>query len=66
MAGFSTSDLPASVQAACLYEAGREPTAQCVTFSVGCVLFQVFAAEQEDAGLSPDIEAWLAPKGLYT
>jgi hypothetical protein len=66
MAGFSTSDLPASVQAACLYDASREPAAQCVTFSVGCVLFQVFATEQEDADLSPDNEAWLAPKGLYT
>ncbi len=66
MAGFSTSELPASVQAACLYDASREPAAQCVTFSVGCVLFQVFATEQEDAGLSPDIEAWLAPKGLHT
>jgi len=42
------------------------PAAQCVTFSVGCVLFQVFATEQEDADLSPDNEAWLAPKGLYT
>jgi hypothetical protein len=66
MAGFSTSDLPASVQAACLYNASRDPAAQCVTFSVGCVLFQVFAAEQEDADLPPDNEAWLAPKGLYT
>jgi hypothetical protein len=27
---------------------------------------QVFAAEQEDADLSPDNKAWLAPKGLYT
>ena len=37
-----------------------------MTFSVGCVLFRVFAAEQEDADLSPDNEAWLALKGLYT
>ena len=59
MAGFSTSEVPASVQAACLYDASREPCAQCVTFSVGCVLFQVFATEQEDADLSPDNEAWL-------
>ncbi len=66
MAGFSTSEVPASVQAACLYDANREPTAQCVTFSAGCVLFQVFAAKQEDADLSPDNEAWLAPNGLYT
>lgn len=66
MAGFSTSEVPASVQAACLYDASREPAAQCVTFSVGCVLFQVFATEQGDADLSPDNEAWLAPRGLYT
>ena len=37
-----------------------------MTFSAGCVLFQVFATEQENADLSPDNEAWLAPKGLYT
>jgi hypothetical protein len=36
-----------------------------MTFSVGCVLFQVFATGQEDADLSPDTEAWLGPKGLY-
>ena len=65
MAGLSTSDIPASVQAACLYHADREPTAQCVTFSIGCVLFQVFATEQKDADLSPDNEAWLAPTGPY-
>ena len=66
MAGFNTSDLPASVQVASLYDASREPAAQCVTFSVGYVLFQVFATEQEDVDLSPDNEAWLAPKGFYT
>jgi hypothetical protein len=65
-AGFSTSEVPASVQAACVYDASREPVGQCVTFSVGCVLFQVFATEQEDADLSPDNEAWLAHQGLYT
>ena len=65
MGGLSTSDIPASVQAACLYDADREPAAQCVTFSVGCVLFQVFATEQKDADLSPDNEAWLAPTGPY-
>jgi hypothetical protein len=65
MSGLSTSDIPASVQAATLYDADREPTAQCVTFSVGCVLFQVFATEQKDADLSPDNEAWLAPTGPY-
>ena len=32
MAGLSTSDIPASVQAACLYDADGEATAQCVTF----------------------------------
>ncbi len=65
MGGLSTSDIPASIQAACLYDADREPTAQCMTFSVGCVLFQVFATEQKDADLSPDNEAWLAPTGPY-
>ena len=66
LAGFSASEVPASVQAACLYDASRDPAAQCVTFSVGCVLFQVFATGQTDADPSPDNEAWLAPKGLYT
>jgi hypothetical protein len=65
MGGLSTSDIPASVQAACLYDANHEPIAQCVTFSVGCVMFQVFATEQKDANLSPDTEAWLAPAGPY-
>jgi hypothetical protein len=65
MAGLSTSDIPASVQTACLYDADGEATAQCVTFSAGCVLFQVFATRQEDADLSPDTEVRLAPKGPY-
>ena len=62
MGGLSTTDVPAYVQAASLYDAARTPVAQCVTFSVGCVLFQVFATEQKDADLSPDNEAWLAPR----
>jgi hypothetical protein len=61
MGGLNTSDRPASVQVACLGDADGKPIAQCVTFSVGCVLFQVFACEQVDAVLSPDNEAWLAP-----
>jgi hypothetical protein len=65
MGGFNTSDIPASVQTACLYDASREPAAQCVTFTVGCVLFQVFATRQEDSDITPDIDAWLAPKGPY-
>jgi hypothetical protein len=65
MGGFNTSDTPASVQTACLYEASSEPAAQCATFTVVCVLFQVFAAKQEDADLAPDTDAWLAPKGPY-
>jgi hypothetical protein len=65
MGGFNTSSIPASVQAACLYDASREPAAQCVTFTVGCVLFQVFATIQEDAEVAPDTDAWLAPKGPY-
>lgn len=63
--GFNTSDIPAYAQSACLYGADGEPDAECVTFSAGCVLFQVFATEQQDADLSPDIEAWLAPAGPY-
>lgn len=65
MGGFNTSDIPASVQTACLYDTSREPAAQCTTFTVGCVLFQVFATKQEDANLTPDIDAWLAPNGPY-
>jgi hypothetical protein len=65
MGGFNTSDVPARVQAGCLYDASGNPTAQCTTFSVGCVLFQVFTTSQEDADLPPDTETWLAPKGLY-
>jgi hypothetical protein len=65
ISGFNTSNVPARVQAACLYGDDGSPCATCVTFSAGCVLFQVFATEQEDADLSPDNETWLAPKGTY-
>ena len=65
MGGLNTSDRPASVQVACLCDADGKPIAQCVTFSVGCVVFQVFSCEQLDAVLSPDNEAWLAPTGPY-
>jgi len=63
--GLATSDLPASAQAACLYDATSSPAASCVTFSTGCALFQVFATEQHDAELTPDTEEWLAPSGAY-
>jgi hypothetical protein len=43
MGGLNTTDVRASAQAASLYAAAQVPVAQCVTFSVGCVLFQVFA-----------------------
>jgi hypothetical protein len=46
MGGLSTAGVPAYVQAASLYDAVGVPVAQWVTFSVGCVLFQVFATEQ--------------------
>jgi hypothetical protein len=65
MGGLNTSEVPASVQAARLLDASGEPIAQCGTFSVGRVLFQVFSCRQQDAVLSPDNEAWLAAKGLY-
>jgi hypothetical protein len=65
MGGLMTTDVPASVQAACLYDGDRNPAAQCVTFSVGCVLFQVFAPMLADADISPDTETWLAPAGAY-
>lgn len=65
MSGLDTSDVPAWLRAACLYDADGRPSAQCVTFSVGCVLFQVFCCEQQDAILSPDNEAWLAPAAPY-
>lgn len=65
MGGFNTTDVPTRVQAGCLYDATGEPTAQCTTFSVGCVLFQVFTTEQDEADLPKDTEAWLAPKDLY-
>lgn len=65
LGGLNTSDTPGTVQAACLYDAAGDPAAQCVTFSVGCVVFQVFATGQQDAGLTPDTEAWLAPGGVY-
>ena len=32
-----------------------------MSFSSGCVLFQVFATGQQDADLSPVTEAWLTP-----
>jgi hypothetical protein len=62
MAGFDTSDIPGSVQAACIY-GNNGPAAQAITFTVGCVLFQVFAPRQQDASLTPGTEAWLAPEG---
>lgn len=65
MGGFHTSDIPARVQASCLYDAAGTPCASCVTFSVGCIVFQVFATEQQDANLSPENEAWLAPGDGY-
>jgi hypothetical protein len=65
MSGLMTSDVPASVQAACLYDDDRNPAAQCVTFSVSCILFQVFAPGLADADISPNIEIWLAPAGAY-
>jgi hypothetical protein len=65
MGGLNSTDVPAYVQAASLYDDARVPLAQCVTFSVGCVLFQVSATGQENASLSPDDEVWLAPTGLH-
>ena len=65
MGGLKTSDVPASVQAACVTDARDDPVAHCGTFSVGNVLFQVFCCEQKDAVLSLDNEIWLEPKGLY-
>ena len=65
MGGLHTSDLPASVQVACITDLQDNPAAHCGTFSVGNVLFQVFCCEQKDAALSPDNENWLEPKGLY-
>lgn len=65
MSGFNTTDIPASVQAACLYDTNREPPAQCATFTVGRVLLQVFATRQEESKITPDIDAWLAPNGPY-
>jgi hypothetical protein len=65
MGGLNTSDIPASVQAASLDDADGEPVALCVTFSAGCVVFQVFTTRQQDVGLSADMEAWLAPSGPY-
>ena len=41
MGGLKTSDVPASVQAACLTDAQDVPVAHCETFWVGNVLFQV-------------------------
>ena len=62
MTGLINSDIPASVQAACLYDDERSPAAQFITFSVGCVLFQVFAPGLADASLPPETETWLAPR----
>jgi hypothetical protein len=45
------------------YDDDRNPAAQCVTFSVGCVLFQVFAPGLADADISPVTDTWLAPAG---
>ena len=65
LGGLNTCDTPSSVRVACLYSDNRKPAAHCGTFSLGCLVFQVFCCEQEDATLSPDNEVWLAAKGLY-
>jgi hypothetical protein len=65
MGRLKTSDVPASVQAACVTDAQADPVAHCGTFSVGNVLLQVFCCEQKDAVLSRDNEIWLEPKGLH-
>jgi hypothetical protein len=41
------------------------PAAQIVTFSVGCVLFQVFAPRQQDADVAADTETSLAPAAVF-
>lgn len=65
LGGLHTSEVPSSVQAACIYGENKEPVAHCGTFSVGNVLFQVFTCEQKDAVLSSENEIWLEVKGLY-
>jgi hypothetical protein len=65
MGGLQTTDRPSSVQAALLTDPDEQPAAQCSTFSVGCVLFQVFCCERDKAELSAENEAWLAAKGPY-
>lgn len=65
MGGLDTSDTPAWMQTATLYGADGGPDALCVTFSAGCVVFQVFITGQQDPVLAPDIETWLQPEGPH-
>jgi hypothetical protein len=51
MGGLKATDVPAFVQAATLHDAAQVPVAQCVTFSVACVLFQVSLAGRLRRGL---------------
>jgi len=48
MSGLNTPD----VRRTCRSRTCAMPAAPCVTFSVGCVRFQVFATEQKDADLA--------------
>jgi hypothetical protein len=63
--GLQTDSIPASAQAACLFGVEHQPLATCGTFSVGNVIFQVFCCPQDQAEHPPEVEEWLAPKGLY-
>jgi hypothetical protein len=65
LGGLTTSDTPSWAKAAVLYGDKRKPLAHCGTFSLGCLVFQVFCIEQEDVVQSPDHEAWLSAKGPY-
>ncbi len=65
MAGLQTTDRPSSLQAALLTDPDSQPAAHCGTFSVGCVLFQVFCCERDKADLPAENEAWLTAKGPY-
>lgn len=63
--GSASRKLSASAQAWCKLDAAGEPVAHMGTFTVGYVLLQVFCREQRNSAPSPEIDAWLEPRGPY-
>jgi hypothetical protein len=65
MGGVQTKDRPSWMKIGLLSDEDGKPAAHCGTFSVGCVLFQVFCCPQTDANHCSETEKWLAAHGPF-